>query len=358
MSAPRLEVRLDLIEHNARSLVERLASRGIGVTGVTKSMLGSPALASTMLSAGVDGLADSRLDNIERMRTAGVRAPITLLRTPMLSQAARVVELCDTSCNTEPALLSALSTAAVSLDVVHEVLLMVELGDLREGVMPDDLVGVAKLTQDLANLRLVGLGANLACRSGVVPGAANMAELSTLAAMVEQATGEPLRVVSGGNSANLGWALGPDTIGRVNDLRLGEAVLLGLDPVERRPIEGLRGDAVTLHAEVIESGSKPSLPWGTMGQTAFGERPLVVDRGAVVQTIVALGRQDTDTTDLHEPPGMAIVASSSDHLITWTDQRIAPGTEVVFSPGYAAVLRSFSSRSVEVLHRSDSPTPG
>jgi predicted amino acid racemase len=143
----------------------------------------------------------------------------------------------------------------------------------------------------------------------------------------------------------------------VNDLRLGEAVLLGLDPVERRPIEGLRCDAVTLHAEVIESGSKPSLPWGTMAQTAFGERPLVVDRGTVVQTIVALGRQDTDTTDLNEPPGMAIVASSSDHLITWTDQRIAPGTEVVFSPGYAAVLRAVSSRSVEVVHRHDDAAP-
>ncbi len=281
---------------------------------------------------------------------------ITLLRTPMLSQTTRVVELCDRSCNTEPAVLEALSAAAVALGVVHEVMLMVELGDLREGVMPDDLVGVAELTQDLPNLRLVGVGANLACRSGVVPGAANMAELSSLATRVEHATGEALRVVSGGNSANLGWALGTAAIGRVNDLRLGEAVLLGVDPVERRPIDGLRCDAVTLHAEVIESGTKPSLPWGTTAQTAFGERPLVVDRGAVVQTIVALGRQDTDTTDLHEPPGMAIVASSSDHLITWTDQRIAPGTEVVFRPGYAAVLRAVSSRSVEVLHRSASPT--
>jgi predicted amino acid racemase len=177
-----------------------------------------------------------------------------------------------------------------------------------------------------------------------------MAELSGLAALVEHATDAPLEVVSGGNSANLGWALGPGGTGRINDLRLGEALLLGLDPVERQPVEGLHTDALRLVAEVIESGAKPSMPWGTIAQTAFGERLGQVERGKVVQTILALGRQDTDTTDLVAPPGMTIVGSSSDHLVTWTDERVAPGTEVAFAPGYAAVLRSMTSPTVETVY--------
>lgn len=355
MSAPRLEVRLDLVGHNTRMMVRRLGARGIGVSAVTKSLLGSPALAATFLAAGATGLADSRVSNVERLRAGALTAKVTLLRTPMLSQTDRVVQLCDTSCNTEPAVLAALSEVAVSQGRHHGIVLMVEMGDLREGIMPDDLASVARQVRDLPNLVLRGIGTNLACRSGVVPDAANMAELSGLAALVEHATGAALEIVSGGNSASLGWALGPGTTGRVNDLRLGEALLLGRDPVERRPIDGLHTDAVRLVAEVIESGAKPSVPWGTLGQTAFGERPVAVDRGEVVQTIVALGRQDTDATDLHEPAGMAVVASSSDHLVTWTDERVPPGTEVAFRPGYAAVLRAMSSSSVEVAYLGGAP---
>jgi ornithine racemase len=341
---------VDLVGHNTAHLVHRLGERGISVTAVTKSMPGSAPLARAVLAAGVAGLGDSRVANVAALRDAGVVAPVTMVRTPLLSQAEPVVRHCDTSCNTEPTVLAALSAAARAQGRHHGVVLMVELGDLREGIMPDDLVAVARTTRKLPNLVLRGIGANLSCRSGVVPDAANMAELSSLAALVEHATDVALEVVSGGNSANLGWALGPGATGRINDLRLGEALLLGRDPVERHPVEGLHTDALTLVAEVIESGSKPSMPWGTLAQNAFGERPGPVDHGEVVQTILALGRQDTDTTDLGAPAGMTIVASSSDHLVTWTDERLLPGTEVAFRPGYAAVLRAMTSPTVETVY--------
>jgi predicted amino acid racemase len=359
VSVPRLEVRLDLVGHNTAAMVRRLGARGIAVTAVTKALLGAAPLARVFVAAGVAGLGDSRVANVATLRDAGVAAPVTMVRTPMLSQVERVVQLCDTSCNTEPRVLAALSAAARAQGRRHGVVLMVELGDLREGIMPDDLVAIARATSGLPNLLLRGIGANLACRSGVVPDAANMAELSGLAALVEHATDAPLEVVSGGNSANLGWALGPGVTGRINDLRLGEALLLGLDPVERQPVEGLHTDAFRLVAEVIESGTKPSMPWGTMAQTAFGEREHLgqVEQGKVVQTILALGRQDTDTTDLVAPPGMTIVGSSSDHLVTWTDERVAPGTEVAFAPGYAAVLRSMTSPTVETVYVNEAAEP-
>ena len=121
--------------------------------------------------------------------------------------------------------------------------------------------------------------------------------------------------------------------------------------MERRPIQGLRTDAVTLFGEVIESGTKPSLPWGALAQTAFGAHEQPVDHGDVVQTIVALGRQDTDTDDLGAPDGAVIVAASSDHLVLRTEERLAPGTELAFAPGYAALLRSMTSPTVIKVHR-------
>ncbi len=368
MSTPRLEVRLDRIADNTASLAARLGARGISVTAVTKSMLGEPRLAEAVLDAGAVGLADSRLRNVVAMRDGGVRAPMTMVRTPLLSEVDGVVRACETSCNTEPAVLVALSAAAVRQERVHQVLLMVELGDLREGILPAQLAGIAQLVVGLPNLTLHGLGANLACRHGVVPDEANMAELSAMVAEVELSTGVHLVVVSGGNSANLGWALGPAHIGRVNDLRLGEALVLGRDPLDRRPIDGLCTDAVTLVGEVIESGPKPSTPWGSFAQNAFGQRTdegealLVGPEGtapAVMQTIVALGRQDTDPDDLEAPAGMTIMSASSDHLVTRTDHQLAIGTEVRFRPGYSALLRSMSTPTV-TKHYSDArdPSPG
>ena len=243
MTAPRLEIDLDAIEPNTRVLVDRLAARGIRVTAVTKAALGSPAVAAAMLRGGATGLGDSRVENLARLDAAGLVAPRTLIRSPMISQVDAVVRHASTSLNTEPSVLEALSLAASRLGTTHAVVLMVELGDLREGVLPADLVPLAKRVADLPGLPLAGIGTNLACQNGVVPDQANMDELSGLATDVEAATGVALSVVSGGNSANLGWALATTDPGRVDELRLGEAILLGLDPLTRLPVPGLRTDA-------------------------------------------------------------------------------------------------------------------
>ena len=139
MTAPRLQIDLDKIHHNARTLVEQLAERGISVTGVTKATLGSPEIASVLLRAGVSALGDSRIENIEAMRRADVPASMTLIRSPMLSQADRVATHADASFNTELDAISGLSSAAKRTRRTHRVVLMVELGDLREGIMPGEL---------------------------------------------------------------------------------------------------------------------------------------------------------------------------------------------------------------------------
>lgn len=352
MTALRIETDLDKVEQNTRVLVDRLASTGIRVTGITKAVLGSPEVAAAMLRGGACGLGDSRVPNLARLASHD-RSPLrTLIRSPMLSQAGRVVGVADVSLNTEAAVLAALDRAASRQKRTHGIVLMVELGDLREGIALDEAPDAVRTVLDHSCLRLVGLGANLACQNGVVPDDRNMGVLTGLVENIEALHGISLDVVSGGNSANLKWALNTDDVGRIDELRLGEAILLGVDPLDRTPIPGLHTDAFTLTAEVIEVAIKPAQPWGDRAQAAFGEAPVRAGNGTVHQAILALGHQDVDPTGLRPPPGITILGMSSDHVVVdLGDHPVAVGDEIDFGVAYSALLRAMTSPFVTKIER-------
>lgn len=344
MNAPRLNINLTTITHNARVLVGLLAPKGIQIAGISKAVCGSPDVAEAMLRGGAARIGDSRVENLTRLRVAGVTAPLTLVRSPMLSQVEQTVLHASTSLNTEPAVLDALSEAAVRLGVTHGVILMVELGDLREGIAADDVVAAARAVERSPGLTLEGLGTNLACHSGVVPDQRKMDELSRLADSVEAAVGHPPSVISGGNSANLEWALSTSDTGRITELRLGEAILLGTEPLQRSPIAGLQTGAFTLVGEVIEAKLKPVQPWGEISEAAFSHRTPPVGNGFIRQAIVALGRQDTDLAGLIPPAGITMIGMSSDHLVVdLGDQDVSVGDELTFGLDYSALMVAATS---------------
>jgi predicted amino acid racemase len=344
VTAPRLEVDLEAITHNARTLVDRLSPKGIRVTGVTKATLGDPAVAAAMLRGGVVGLGDARVENLARLRAADLGVPLTLIRSPMPSRVDAVVRDADVSFNTEATVLVALGDAAERAHTTHAVVLMVELGDLREGVPVDDAVDLARHVTRQGGLVLAGLGTNLACQSGVVPDQAKMDELSTLVEQVEAACAIELSIVSGGNSANLDWALATADVGRVDELRLGESILLGTEPLHRRVIDGLRTDAFTLVGEVIEAKVKPAQPWGELAQAAFAGSATRSGSGTVRQVIIALGRQDVDAAGLRPPDGITVLGASSDHLVLDVgDHEVAAGDELAFGLDYSALVRAMTS---------------
>lgn len=352
MTAPRMETDLHKVEQNTRILVDRLAPVGIRVIGITKAALGSPAIAAAMLRGGAYGLGDSRVPNLARLAGLDRLPSRTLIRSPMLSQVDRVVGVADISLNTESAVLAALDRAASRAGRPHGIVLMVELGDLREGIAVQDVPEAVRAVRGHPSLRLAGLGANLACQHGVVPDDRNMGVLSGLVEDVEARHGFSLEVVSGGNSANLNWALNTDRVGRIDELRLGEAILLGVDPLYRTPIPGLHTDAFTVTAEVIEVATKPALPWGDRAQAAFGEAPHRTGGGTVRQAILALGRQDVDLLGLQPPPGITILGMSSDHLVVdLGDHTVAVGDEIDFGVGYGALVRAMASPFVTKVER-------
>ena len=358
MSAPRLDINLNAIEENTRALVDRLAPLGIRVLGVAKGACGLPDVARAIVRGGAAGLGDSRLDNLSRMRAGGATGSFTLIRSPMLSQVSRTVQHAQISVNTEPSVLVALSSAAERAGQVHEVILMVEMGDLREGIAVSEVVAAARSLASLPGLRLNGIGTNLACHSGIAPDEQKMSELSELADRVERAVGHSLATVSGGNSANLNWAFETGDVGRINELRLGEAILLGTEPLTGAPVDGLRTDAFTLIGEVIEVRDKPVHPWGTRVSMAFGDRTPPVGTGSIRQAIVALGRLDTVADGLIPPEGMSVLGMSSDHLIlNIGDHNTLVGDQVSFALGYSALMRATSSPYVEMHIIDEVPFP-
>lgn len=345
MSAPRIEVDLSKIRHNTATAVKALKARGISVTGVTKAVCGHPAIAQAMLDGGATGLAESRLSNVKRLRQAGHVCPITLIRTPMLSQVDEVVQLCEASYNTEIAVITALAAAAIRHDCVHNVILMVEMGDNREGIMPAALGAMAQRVVDLPGVALKGIGANFACLTGVAPDAATMEALSSLASEVEGQCGPFLQTVSGGNSANLSWAVSGHQTGRINDLRLGEAILLGVDPVSGGQINGMHTNAFTLVAEVIEANNRP-VP---LFQGSVALRLLAPRGDDPTRLILALGQQDTDILGLTMPIGTTLIGATSDHLVIGTTlSTMQVGSEVRFQLSYSALMRAMAAPDIEI----------
>ncbi|MGV7222244.1 MAG: alanine/ornithine racemase family PLP-dependent enzyme [Nitrospinales bacterium] len=340
---PRIEISLPKIRNNTQLLCELYGRNGISLMGVTKAVLGEPSIAQAMIEGGVKYIADSRIENIQRMKEAGIKTRFVLLRTP-LSKAETIVKYADISLNTEIETLRDLSYSAKEQNKIHQVIVMVEMGDLREGVLPCDLSNFIRETLLLSNIEIVGIGCNLACHGGIKPNGKNMAELSDIATGLEKEFSLKLEIISGGNSANYEWHKSTQAIGKINNLRLGESILLGRETVSRKEIPGMHTGAFKLIAEVIEFKKKPSLPYGENCQDAFGNIPHFLDRGTRRRAIVALGKQDTQISSLKPDNDQKILGSSSDHIILDSENHnIKIGDEVKFNLGYGSLLAAMTS---------------
>jgi predicted amino acid racemase len=340
---PRIEIALSQIRDNARMISELYRQKGISLMGVSKAILGEPSIVEAMIQGGVRFIADSRIENIQKMKKAGISTQFVLLRTP-LSQAECIVKNVDISLNTEIETLKKLSHYAKANNKNHQVIIMVELGDLREGILPCDLSQFIRETLSLSHIKIIGIGCNLACHGGVKPDEINMHQLSKLADSLEEKFQISLEIISGGNSANYEWYKSARDIGRINNLRLGESILLGRETVKRKAIPGLHTSAFQLIAEVIESKEKPSLPSGEISQDAFGNTPSFQNRGIHQRVIIALGKQDIPISSLTPCNSLEILGSSSDHIILdGNNQNLKVGDEVRFGLDYAGLLSAMTS---------------
>jgi len=352
MQTPYITIDLKKIEHNARTIMTLCKKHGITAAGVTKGVLGMPEVAEAMIRGGVSWIGESRLMNMERLRDNNVNVPFLLMRSPHLSEVDRVVSLADVSLNSEYEIIEALSEASVNQGKVHKIILMVDLGDLREGIWPDEVMPLVENVIQLEGVKLIGLGTNLTDLNGTIPTYENNQQLVVLAEQVETQFGIELDYLSAGNSSSLKLLESGELPKRINHFRIGEGILLGRETVNREIWPETYQDAFLLSAEVIEKKLKPSVPIGDIGQDAFGNIPVVEDKGMMVRSILNVGRQDTKVEGLCPLNGkVEILGATSDHLLMdfTRDESLNVGDIVSFQLNYGAMLASMTSPYVKKI---------
>ena len=361
---PQLEFDLALLRSNADAVISRCRGMGIRVCGVVKGVDGLPEAARVLRAAGAAELGTSRLEQVAKCRAAGVPGPWLLIRIPGLTELPDVVALCETSLQSEWPTLLALEEECLRQNKTHRVIVMTDLGDLREGFWDKkELVDVCeRVERDLPHVQLAGIGVNLTCYGSTKPTPEKMNELVGLARQVEQRIGRKLEIVSGGATSSftlVHWGTMP---AGVNHLRIGEAILLGKDlQVDWgiRDMDYLRMDALTLRAEVVEVKDKPTYPIGEFAIDAFGRKPIYEDRGIRRRAILALGRADVGELESLIPrePGMTVIGGSSDHCIVDVEdcpRRLQVGDIVEFSLCYSHMLYATARSDMRIIFKNQS----
>ena len=347
---PKLIIDTQKLLHNMKTLVGAAHEQGVQIALVSMVVCAHPAAIGCINQSGADMLADSRVENLMKSETT---LPKLMLRIGMPEAAEDVVRASDISLESEIDTILALEQAAKKLGRTHRVILMIDLGDLREGIFFRDwdlILKAAKAVQSCPHLELYGTGTNLTCYGSVLPDRDNLGTLVSITERLRKELSLPIPVISGGNSTSLRLLLDGTLPKGINHLRLGESVMCGVIPGTYTPIPGCYQDVFRLDATLAECKEKPSYPIGTLSRNAFGETVEYVDKGMMLRGIAAIGRQDVRVDGLTPlDSNVEIIGASSDHLLL--DLTAAKGYQVgdtvSFGLDYGALLSASTSAYVK-----------
>ncbi|MCS4471675.1 ornithine racemase Orr [Clostridium botulinum] len=348
MSYPRVEVDTKKIRYNTKILVEECKKRGIKVVAVTKTFCGNPKIAKAIAEEEVDILADSRIENLKKL--VHINLPKMLLRLPMISQVEEVVKYTDISLVSDIITIRELSREAIKQNKIHSIILMIDLGDLREGIFNEEEIYIT--VEEILNfksIKLMGIGTNLSCYGGVIPTYENLSQLVNIKKNIENKFNIKIEVISGGNSGSISLFKDNKMPQEINQLRLGASISLGIG-LNDEHIEPLLKDAFKLVVEVVEVKNKPSVPIGTIGLDAFGNKPFFEDKGIMKRAICAIGRQDISPDNLIPiDDNISVLGASSDHLlldITNCNKDYKIGDKIEFNVTFGGCLSVMTSEYV------------
>jgi predicted amino acid racemase len=352
----QLRINLDVLQHNIEEIDRRVTAHGANWTLTAKVLCGHADTLRALHSVGVRSIADSRLGNLQQVQRYMPDQEAWYLRLPHKSAIDEIVDLADVSLNSELWTLDALDRAARKQDKIHRVLIMIELGDLREGILPGELVDFYEHAIGLSNVEVIGIGANQGCLSGAVPNTDHLDRLALYKELLELKFDRPVSLVSGGSSSLLPLLWEGNLSPMINHLRIGEAVFLGTDLVNGGTLEGLRDDAFTLEAEIVELKEKPFVAEGdTSGHTPFepfqGATPDETGRG--LRALITMGELDAEMRGLSPVVSdYHLVGASSDLSVVHLGDNpndLGVGDTISFRPSYAALLRLMVGPYVEKI---------
>lgn len=361
---PIMEINLNHLYENAKNIVERCKKHGISVTGVVKGTDSYEhsynTISNTLLDAGCISIADSRMNTIIQMRNYGFEGRLLLLRVPMISELDDVVHYADCSLQSSLTVLEKTNETASKHNIIHDVILMMDLGDLREGFFDEnELIHVASIVEKkMKHLHLKGIGTNLGCYGSIRPDTSNLGRLVSIAEKIEFHIGRKLEIISGGATSSLPLVLNGSIPKRINHLRVGEGIVLSRDLIDIWNIDMpfMHKDVYTISAEVIEVREKPSYPIGTIFVDAFGNKPEYIDKGIRKKVLLAIGKRDVGSVDslIVKLENAEIMGGSSDHLILDIEdvkEDIKEGDIISFDLYYGAMIFANNSSSVTKIYK-------
>ncbi len=342
------------LKHNFNRLNERFTARDIQWAVVTKVLCGTRNYLELLLSLQPSQICDSRVSNLRAIKKLNPNIETIYIKPPAKRAVKGVVEVADISMNSSFETIRLLNDEARKQGKTHKVIIMIEMGELREGVMRDDLMDFYASVFDLDHIDVIGIGTNLTCLYGVLPNQDKLIQLSLYEQLIEAKFQRPIRYVSGGTSVTiplLDQGLLPDA---VNHFRVGESLFLGTNPYDNQPLEGLYTDLFVLYAEIIELIEKPAAPDGQLGTNIEGQSyhfSLVDRTRTTYRVLLDIGLLDVEPSHLTPVDHNVEVAGASSDIIVIdlgeTTQGYAVGQLVAFKLDYMGLLRVLNSFYVE-----------
>jgi len=169
----RLRINLAALRDNIDTVSELMETHGKSWSLVVKALGTDKRVLEAML----------KLPNVRKVHTVAVSQWKALrlvkdidpdlqtmyIKPPVLKNVPRIVQYADISLNSSFATIQALSKEAVKQGKIHKIIVMIEMGELREGIMREGLVAFYKRVFRLPGIQVIGLGTNLGCMYGVRP---------------------------------------------------------------------------------------------------------------------------------------------------------------------------------------------
>lgn len=340
----------DKLRENYMFLDNLFTQRGIEWGIVSKILCGNETFLQELINLGIKEIHDSRISNLKVIKRLSPEVQTVYIKPPAKRSIRSIVKYADVSFNSELATIQMLSDEAVRQKKSHKIIIMIEMGDLREGVLGEELLDFYEGVLKLPNILISGIGTNLNCLHGVMPSQDKLIQLSLYKQLIEAKFNIEIPWVSGGTSVAIPLMLANMRPMAVNHFRVGETLFFGNDLFTNKLIEGMHADVFKLFAEVIELSEKPVVPTGVLGHNVEGKQ-FEFEEPDFSKTshraILDIGLLDIQPEYLiPDNPNLRIAEASSDMLIIdlgQSAQNYAVGDLISFRLKYMGALRIMNS---------------
>ncbi|MEX2484148.1 MAG: alanine/ornithine racemase family PLP-dependent enzyme [Brumimicrobium sp.] len=326
---------------------------------VTKLLCGNKLFLKEVLDLGINQVCDSRITNLKTIKKLKPSVETVYIKPPSNKFIKTIVEYADISLNTEIETIKLLSKEAQKQGKTHKIIIMIEMGELREGIMRNNVVNFYSKIFQLKNIDVVGVGTNLSCLNGVLPNQDKLIQLSLYKQLIEAKFNKKIPYVSGGSSVTIPLIFQKILPPEVNHFRVGETLFLGTDVYNDQPFENMANDIFTFYSRIIELHEKPSVPRGEMGTNVSGESNNNEDRDynkKSYRAIIDLGLLDVDENHITpKDDSVSIVGGSSDMFVIdlgKNKDNYKVGDLIEFKTDYMGTLRLMNSKYIkkEIQH--------